>query len=265
MELTRDNKDFDVVCSSSTLEMSDVECSWYNYIKDIERHIGGTFIPPGLIQKPNGEVVNLTELVLKIMSIVEPNIEESNLTESDLLSKDKATAADVGLFKFLNGFDTKERRTVVLAGFPGVGKSTFFQNNKGRRISDSDSSMFSWMANEKGERVRDPEFPGNYMEHIQELVDGGYEIIFVSTHKDVLQALKTLQGINLYIVYPSRELRGEYLFRYLHRGSPESFIKLMDDNWDSFIDDIESNEDIPKIKLVEEYQTISDAISDLKF
>ena len=127
--------------------------------------------------------------------------------------------------------------TKVICGFPGTGKSYFARTATGL-VSDSDSSSFSWIQQD-GEKVRNPNFPTNYIDHIKYLIDQQYTYVFVSTHKDVINALSN-SGIEFSIIYPSRELKQEYLDRYRNRKSPEVFINLLDSKWDEFIDDVES-------------------------
>ena len=121
----------------------------------------------------------------------------------------------------------KSINTVIYAGFPGVGKSYFFNNSNNLVVSDSDSSQFSWIIERRpnGARVRNPEFPNNYIKHIKSLI-GKVDIIFTSTHKEVIDAM-IAAGIDFTIVYPSVELKDEYLKRYRERGSDDSFIGLL--------------------------------------
>lgn len=112
--------------------------------------------------------------------------------------------------------------TKVICGFPGVGKSTLF--NSGIKCTDSDSSKFD----------KDL-FPGNYVDHIQALLDKGeVDYIFVSTHAVVRRELMK-RGIPYTLVYPNIQLKEEYLERYRERGSPEAFISLMDKSWTTFV------------------------------
>lgn len=150
------------------------------------------------------------------------------------------------------------QRTLVLAGYPGVGKSTFFQANRGKLISDSDSSLFSWINTPEG-KERNPDFPKNYIEHIQRCIEGNFDVIFVSTHNDVLHALVDA-GIHFQIVYPERDLKDEYIKRYTERGSDAQFVELMDKMWDKFHDDIESFTKAPAIKLTSPSSTMETVV-----
>lgn len=140
--------------------------------------------------------------------------------------------------------------TRIISAFPGLGKSYYFRKNPGESI-DSDSSNFSWIKDKNGEntKTRNPEFPSNYIEHIKENV-GKYRFIFVSSHKEVREALKK-ECINFYLVYPGMTRKEEFLKRYLERGSPESFINLIDDNWDKWIKECALEDRCQKEVLVE--------------
>ena len=149
------------------------------------------------------------------------------------------------------------KKTIVISGFPGIGKSYLFKENKGRIVLDSDSSQFSWIA--KG--VRNPNFPKNYITHIENNL-GKADIILVSSHKIVRDALKD-NGIPYYLVYPNRELKDAYLKRYKERGNENSFIEMMDTNWDVFLNEIEA-ETFPKKIQLEEGQFLKDKINALQ-
>ena len=66
---------------------------------------------------------------------------------------------------------------IIISAYPACGKTTYFNKHskyakgKGtRKILDSDSSKFSWVYDEDGNKTdeRDPNFPNNYIEHIKE-------------------------------------------------------------------------------------------------
>lgn len=126
-------------------------------------------------------------------------------------------------------------RTRIIAGFPGVGKSTFVEKNPALAI-DADSSQFSWMMS-MGVRIRNPSFPANYIERIKSLI-GTYEIIFVSTHKEVREVLRD-NCIFYYLSYPDKRKKAEYLARYAARGNDDAFVKLLDKNWDAWIEELQ--------------------------
>ena len=125
---------------------------------------------------------------------------------------------------------------VVISGFPGIGK-TFVQktlgSKNGKTFLDSDSSKFSWCIDADGKKIRNPEFPKNYMQHILDNMKKA-NIICVSAHKTVLDALNNYK-IPHVLVYPAYELKDEYLERYRKRGSSNEFIMSMLENWQLYI------------------------------
>ena len=139
--------------------------------------------------------------------------------------------------------------TVVISGFPAVGKTQFVKNRKDLKVLDSDSSNFSWTKDNEGNNTkeRNPNFPNNYIQHIKDNL-GKVDVILVSSHDIVRKALEDNE-IKYYLVYPDKDLKEEYIDRYIVRGNNTNFIDFINDNWDKFIDDID-NETFPlKIKL----------------
>jgi hypothetical protein len=129
--------------------------------------------------------------------------------------------------------------TKIISAFPGTGKS-FYHKKFPNDTLDSDSSNFSWIKDEVGNNTkeRNPEFPKNYIEHIKSNI-GKYKYIFVSSHKEVRDALLE-SFIFFYIVYPDKGRKEEFIKRYKERGNPEGFIKLVSDNWESWINELSS-------------------------
>ena len=135
--------------------------------------------------------------------------------------------------------------TKIISAFPACGKTYVFENFKGKVILDSDSSKFSWVI-VGNQKVRHPDFPQNYIDHIKENI-GKADYIFVSTHDNVRRALEKA-GIDFYLVYPDRSLKEEWIGRCFLRGSGEKFCQLIADNWDNWIDGLE--EDSKKHKFM---------------
>lgn len=121
--------------------------------------------------------------------------------------------------------------TRIISAFPGLGKSYYHNLHKDTTL-DSDSSKFSWIEVDD-KKVRNPDFPNNYIKHIKENI-GHYDFIFVSSHKEVRDALKN-NCLFFYLVYPDYDRKEEFIKRYRERRNPESFIKLVETNWDSWI------------------------------
>lgn len=138
--------------------------------------------------------------------------------------------------------------TKIFSVFPACGKTYLYehQDEYGLKILDSDSSEFSWtlqlMRDRKGnpmkgvERVRNPDFPNNYIKHIEENI-GKYDCIFVSSHKEVRDALDAA-GIDFTIVYPEYRCLEEWVGRCYMRqmkGKNGFSIEVLINNWDRWI------------------------------
>lgn len=130
--------------------------------------------------------------------------------------------------------------TFVIAAFPGCGKSYASKNYRGNYFMlDSDSSEYSWVKNDKGEKVRNPEFPQNYINHIKENI-GSVDIIFVSTHEQVLDALEE-NNIDYVLAYPlnTSDNKEKWKRRFVARGNDDAFVDFIMSNWDNFIESME--------------------------
>lgn len=138
----------------------------------------------------------------------------------------------------------KVGESVVVSAFPGTGKSYYCSNGDWSQYvpemwcTDSDSSKFD-----------KSQFPQNYIEHIKQQIVKGYARIFVSSHKDVRDAL-VLNNIPFVLIYPKIELKYEYLKRYRERGSADVFINLLNDNWDNWINDCKQQTGCYHIELL---------------
>lgn len=148
-----------------------------------------------------------------------------------------------------------KRKTKVIAGFPGIGKTYFMKHNSDKSISDSDSTNFSWADEEKTER--NPEFPSNYIQHIKDNL-GKVDIILVSTHDEVRKALED-NKIEYTLVYPDKELKDEYIKRYSERGSDYKFMDFINTRWDDMINGLEK-ETYPKKVSLKSGQFLSDKL-----
>lgn len=144
------------------------------------------------------------------------------------LSGKQATA---GSTQNTNTRSTAMGKAIVIAGFPGIGKSFLFKH-KNIKAADSDSSLFSWVTVD-GVRKRNPDFPKNYIEHIQK-ASRKNDVVLVSTHADVRKALDAA-GICYALVYPEQSCKQEYIDRYVGRDSPETFCKMMSEKFNDFV------------------------------
>lgn len=133
------------------------------------------------------------------------------------------------------------KKTLVISAFPACGKTYCFNNAKDRyTMLDSDSSNFSWIKDANGNNTdqRNPDFPANYIQHIKDNI-GKVDIIFVSSHANVRQALRDA-GINVIYIYPDKKLKKEWIRRFKERGNDEKFISFISSHWNEFIDELDS-------------------------
>lgn len=123
-------------------------------------------------------------------------------------------------------------KPVVISAFPGMGKTYACTHFKESFVmKDSDSSKFDKKF-----------FPQNYIEHIKREINEGYSnVIFISSHDVVRQQLNQNE-IHYFVVYPQKYMRTEFIRRYVNRGSTETFIKLLNNNFDDYIDSIEQDD-----------------------
>ena len=188
--------------------------------------------------------------------------------------------------------------TKVISAFPACGKTYAFEklSNEGCKVLDSDSSLFSWIERERTEeelqelkeawdsvphllsgdgyiekirhdkiKVRNPEFPNNYIQHIKDNI-GKVDYIFVSSHKEVRDALIE-NNIWFTLAYPARHAKAEWVGRCFLRGSGEKFCQLIADNWDKWIDEMNNVSKCDKRILgygnyYRHYKYLSDLIED---
>jgi hypothetical protein len=139
------------------------------------------------------------------------------------------------------------KSTIVISAFPGCGKSHLFRNKGDKHILDSDSSKFD-----------KSQFPQNYIDHIKSNI-GQADMILVSSHKEVRDAMVD-NGIEFTLVYPNREIKDEYIQRYIDRGNNESFVNLLQNNWDNWMNELDDQSGCEKIKL-SSGQYLSDVVT----
>ncbi|AFL47585.1 hypothetical protein ZZ1p0039 [Acinetobacter phage ZZ1] len=159
-----------------------------------------------------------------------------------------------------------------ISAFPGTGKSSIYGNapkNGLYPVRANGTAIFRMVPGPGDAFVYDSdsstfdkaEFPGNYIQHMREIIHrhaGDNYLVMVSSHAEVREEMQKV-GIPYVLVYPDRSLKGEYIERYKRRGSPEGFIKLMDEKWDDFIDTCEFDTQCDKIVLGP-YQYLSDVL-----
>jgi hypothetical protein len=122
-------------------------------------------------------------------------------------------------------------RTLVIAGFPGTGKTWLAQdlNEQGVRVFDLDAKNYRTI---KG--VKNPDFPTNYITKLKESM-GKYETIFISADKDIIDVL-TSQDFVFSLVYSEDSLLSEYVDHQMYRyGSDHVSLARAKRKWENFV------------------------------
>ncbi len=135
--------------------------------------------------------------------------------------------------------------TKIYSIFPACGKTWLYEHQEDYdlKILDSDSSKFSWIEcrdafGRKATKLRNLDFPNNYIKHIKENI-GKYDCIFVSSHKSVREALDA-EGIDFTIVYPEQSCKAEWIGRCFIReknGESGCGAEVMCNNFDDWFMD----------------------------
>lgn len=132
--------------------------------------------------------------------------------------------------------------TKIYSVFPACGKTWLYEHQEdyGLKILDSDSSEFSWIwcrdTFGRKTKLRNPDFPANYIKYIKENI-GWYDYIFVSSHASVREALDA-EGIDFTIVYPENRCKTEWVGRCFIRdknGESGCSAEVMHNNWEQWI------------------------------
>lgn len=162
-------------------------------------------------------------------------------------------------------------KTLIISGFPLIGKTYAFhhQNDIGLAIMDSDSSLYSWIYDEDGNKTseRDPDFPNNYIDVLSMFINRTADIIMVSSHASVRQALVD-RGIDFIMVYPelSADTRNLWLDKYDHREKNGFSREFLRDNYDSMVKEgieFANNNDIKMYLLHRGNDNLYDSLEDI--
>ena len=134
---------------------------------------------------------------------------------------------------------------MIISGFPGTGKSTVMNIFKG--VVDLESTPFkkNWQI---------------YADVAEHMHKQGYTVM-VSSHKEMRDELLS-RGVDFISVIPKKENKDLYIERYRERGNTEEFIKLLDENFNYWIDEILEDERLVVCELNGD-EFISDLIASL--
>ena len=158
------------------------------------------------------------------------------------------------------------KETKIISAYPCCGKTyltnnikdIFYDSETLPIILDSDSSKFSWIEKD-GEKVRNPEFPNNYIEYIKQNI-GKVDYILVSSHKIVREALAK-NNIKFTIIVPETQYLTDWMIRMYNRNDEDDFINTQIDNWDKWLREIDEEKNTySKIIKISKFEYLSDVI-----
>lgn len=151
----------------------------------------------------------------------------------------------------------------IISAFPGIGKTTLAKEN--HKVIDLESSNYKWLdidnnlsiEQRKGtSKTLNPNFPENYIRDIISLAQEGYTVL-ISSHKEVRDELNK-RDIHFTIVLPSLDMKKEMIDRYIKRGNQENFVTMLENNYETFINDLMND---PNNKIVlESGQYLKDVV-----
>jgi len=161
------------------------------------------------------------------------------------------------------------RNNVILACFAGSGKSYAAKIWKDSgQINDLESSQYQWIYPEgtdlsdvealKGisDKIRNPMWPLNYIYAIKESWQNN-RVTLISMQKEIRDILD-YEAVDYILIYPSYDQKEIYIERYRERGNQENFIKLLETNWENWLDDLMDDEN-PKT-VISAGENVSDVI-----
>lgn len=126
---------------------------------------------------------------------------------------------------------------VIISAFIASGKTWLTLNSKrldlsGFNILDLDSSV---IPKENGQRASN--FKELYMAKVRESIAPN-TIILISTHEEIRSALAE-EGLPFALVYPLRNLKGEWIKRLELRKSPPGLINIIQKDWSMMLGECE--------------------------
>ena len=164
---------------------------------------------------------------------------------------------------------------MIISAFAASGKTKLKKENN-LSVIDLESSDYQWkfldnnlsVEERKGteNKIKNKNFIEDYVSAIIE-ANKEYEFVLIASQPEVLDELSN-RNIDYKMVSPIKEMKNTFIKRYKNRGNNQSFIDLMDKNFDIFIDSmINRNKMYPNIELIflsEEKPYLTDIIKDIK-
>ncbi len=134
-------------------------------------------------------------------------------------------------------------KTILCAAFPGTGKTHICKHTK---LKATEVEFWQY------------ESQTQYIQDVKSLI-GEVDFVFLSTEVEGLQLLHN-EGLEIFLVYPQKNLRNEYLDRYIERDNPYDFIGTMMKFWDTTIEKLQEQK-YCKHFVLEKNQYLNDVLN----
>lgn len=140
---------------------------------------------------------------------------------------------------------------IIIAGYAGIGKSSFCQMTE--NSIDLPSMPYKWVLPPNDNTKTDFEdmkaapylvfnsnFPYNYIKEILIAMEQ-YDYVVIPAIERVLTMLEHELHLPYVLVYPSIELKNEYKDRYIRRGNNETFLEVFVDEYEQRIRNLQED------------------------
>ena len=154
-----------------------------------------------------------------------------------------------------------DKKKIIIWGFPGVGKSLVAN---GKRIFDVDSAYFRF---HMFDTIFSPEIQLEYQDILEKpypenliyfIKDVNADVVLTNCHVSLLHRFE-----NVYLIYPTVELKEAFLRCYKNRGNDKSYIEYMSDTYEEILAALAALT-YPRYIITEEDTYLKDIIFDDK-
>lgn len=136
----------------------------------------------------------------------------------------------INALRSISAKPNEKNRPVIVAGFPGVGKTTF-ANKHSTRIVDVDAGNYLKGPSPRYSGLSQID-PIRIVDEVgKKLKQPKVEMIFVSTHHGVLRELES-RGLHYVLTFPRETAKADYLNRYQGRQEKLNYHAYLQKHWD---------------------------------